>query len=251
MVDRVSAAAKPSEKQLVAYAVRVATPEAVAEVVRTLVPDAQIVVEPKTQQIVAYGTNEDHALISTTVRQMDRELPAGAQYELRTHAVRGINPTMLNTMLAQQLPDVQVVADPAAGTVAAWARAEDHEKIDEVIDRLTPAADPERDPRIQVYDTDDADQDSLLTVVTQLAPTARASIDRANRKLLVWAQPRDLEAIGRVVQEVVESEGQSSDRQITVYRVDPNRYSAIVTSLAAAVPATRATLADKDAANVA
>ena len=186
-------------------------------VLQTLVPDARLVLEPKSKQIVAWGTPLQHELISTTIQQMDGDAPAGSRFELKSHPVRKATSHTALSMLSTLLPDVQLIEDAPAGAIVAWARTADHDLIRRTLDGLQPNVPEGERPHVVVYRVPKADPVPLADMLQAVVPTARLSANRPGGSIAAWATQDEHEIIRSAVEQMEGTLPPDKAPQVIVY----------------------------------
>jgi hypothetical protein len=123
------------------YPITKADLEAAMTVLKALVPSGNIVLDPKLNQINAYATPSQQAVIKQVLERMEAGIPGEARRVLEVHPI-GTLPqdfaaeAQLIATLKSIVPQAQLSWNADRQSLVAWATAADQETIKKALDKL-------------------------------------------------------------------------------------------------------------------
>lgn len=228
--------AADAARRLVVYRLAIADPTAVSQVVQALLPQAKLVVEAKSKQVVVWARDDEQAQVRALVEQMDRAPEPGQQLQLRSHPWGRADATAALGMLRLLVPEAQLVPDAKNQTLIAWAAGADQAMIEEALARLQSEV-PERErPKLVIYPAGKATAAIAANVLAPLFPTARFTADAQANHVAAWATPAEHAEVDKAIAQMQSEESPLTRRTLEVYRVDRARSANLATLLASVVP---------------
>ncbi len=221
------------QKVVVPYRLEQAVPSQVKTLLEQLSPGTTLIADDKLKQIVATGTIEAHAMIKSTIAQIDRSTPGRNDVQLRAYDAKKLQAASLLPMLQKLWPDMQLSVDSAANRIIASGTPADLDQIHAAMERLIAA--PDGSPQfVKTYAAPAGEMTSLAVILGQIAPQALISSDIATRTITVWANE---EQHGRVQQalEQIAKTAQSLKEPATYY-VKPAQVTAVQTAIVTLFP---------------
>ncbi len=228
---------KPAEKsELVVHPVGSADPQAAMEVLKALFASANIVLDPKTSQINAYAPSSQQEAIKKVLEQMQGAVPEEQRPKLEVYTVDQPGADQLITTIKSMLPEAQLSIDPTTGKLVAWAKPADQETIKTTLEKLRGLGSPDQTRQLQVYRLTRVDPTNAQTMLSNLVPTARLSVDTRTRSLIALASPADQETIKTALEKLQPGEPGSNAPELRLYPVDEIPSAAVLSALTALVP---------------
>ncbi len=233
------------KETLQVYPVERGDPTALATVLRTLVPKAQIVVEAKTNSLVATAVKKDHELIRTAIEQMSQHQATGARPEMVVHSLPTLGPNgaaALIPTLRQIFPEATFAAGADATKLVVWARAADQEPIRKAIEELSKKEPPETAHKLVIYTVDRTSPMSgrgMLTILRSAFPDASIGYGADPNRIFVWARPSDHPAIKNMIDEMSKKEPPESAHRLSVFTLEkqgPGGVSSVLSVLRTMFP---------------
>jgi len=224
--------------QMVAYQLKAADPTSVLSVLTQMFPNTKFVLDKKTSRLAAWTRPSEQEAIKAAVEQLDSGAPADGQEKVTAYPLSG-NPVAAVEILREMFPDVRFQPDWRAGSIIAWARPKEHEKIKLAIEQLQVENSPEKKPRLEVYPIDTNSPSQLIATLSAMAPNARIIHDAANNSLTVWANTKDQETIKAGIEKLGEGGTLETARQVEIYRLTKADPTATLTLLQTLVPRAR------------
>ena len=228
-----------SARQMVAYQIRSADPPSLLNVLQTLLPEVRFVLDPKTNRLAAWARLGDHETIRTTIEQMDTDVPDELRLKLMSHPLRDANPDTVTGVLTQLLPEVRLINDPTAKALVAWAREADHRIVEDTIERLQPATDPESEPYMKVYATGKANPQILAGMLQSVVPQARVVADTQAGNVAAWGTKADHEIIDSMFEQIRSLSQTELRGSVAVYPLRRVQGASVIGVLQTLVPQAR------------
>ena len=233
------------KETLVVYPLESGDAAALAAVLKTLVPKAQVVVEAKTNSLMATAVMKDHALIRAAIEQMSKQHASGTRPEMAVHSLPTLGPNgaaSLIPTLRQIFPDATFAAGADATKLVVWARPADQEPIRKAIEELSKKEPPETAHKLVIYTVDrtgPASGRGMLTILRSVFPDASIGYGADSSRLFVWARPSDHPAIKNMIDEMSKKEPPESAHRLAVFTLEkhgPGGASSVISVLQTMFP---------------
>lgn len=178
-----------------------------AELVKSLAPlapGAKLSASPMGDQLIAYGTPEEHEALKQAVERLGGRAAQGEGRQAQVYRLTRADAAAAITSLGALFPRAKFAADAPTRSLIAVATPEEHAQIQALVAQLDrpEALAPALEPR--TYPLSNVDGTALLTTLQALfalRSEVRFSLDATNHKLLALASPEQHETIGKVVAE--------------------------------------------------
>jgi len=199
------------------------------------VPDANLTLGSDTTQLIAWASPKDHETVKELVKQLIEESPDTARtakvYNLK-HATADIAIQTLSAALPEAT--VNPGADPSQ--LIAWARANDHKKIETIIEQLETKGPADTEPQAIVYTVPSSTATEAMRILRETVPQAKLTIGSEPHQLIAWARPADHEVIAQLVDKMGEKGPDELAPKVAVYKVEAGDADGAIAFLQAAVP---------------
>ena len=199
------------------------------------VPDANLTLGSDTTQLIAWASPKDHETIKELVKQLIEESPDSARtakvYNLK-HATADI---AIQTLSAA-LPEAMVNAGADPSQLIAWARANDHQKIETIIEQLETKGPADTEPQAIVYTVPSSTATEAMRILRETVPQAKLTIGSEPHQLIAWARPADHEVIAQLVEKMGEKGPEELAPKVAVYKVEAGDADGAIAFLQEAVP---------------
>ncbi len=220
--------------QLVAYRLAEADASTVLDVLQSLVPEAQLVVDPATNQIVAVATVDVHEKIRSALQNLDRaEIVADGDRDVRAYPLADHDPSALQSLVQALVPSATVTVDTVSSSLVVLAADDEHTIVAATIEQLRATTGDADGPTLRTYAVDAGMAATLLSGLGQLAPTATAEYDRQRGQLVVVAKLKDHAAVAAALDELA-ANSPEDPATFETYTV-PERFRAQVTEALSAL----------------
>ena len=205
-----------------------------------LVPNMQIGVDTLAGTIVARGRQGDHDKVAAALEQMQSGPDQAFQPELIVYPLGDGAPTALQKMLANLVPDAQIIPDTKKNTLNIMATPRDHETIKATIAKMTEEPEEGNKPTTVVYTAEARSIYGAIAVLRQVAPKAVLTPGSEPQQIIAWARPTDHERLKEAIDQMATSDGPDASMAVA-YRLNGMRATQAIAALRAAVPGARCT----------
>ena len=215
------AAAKPQQPQsekepkpptLVIYPVESADPQVAVEVLKSLLPEAKIVLDAKAAQINVFAAPAHQAVVKSVLEQMQANNPPERQPRLEVYRLNKsdlVGPggkedrrgQLLNT-LQVLAPKARITVDSKTGKLVVWGTPEQHATITCTLEKLRPGSSPNDTVQIEVHRLTSVDPSDAMALLSNLLPEAQFAVNTNSRSLIAIALPNDQAAIRTTLAEL-------------------------------------------------
>jgi len=173
---------------------------------QSLVPDVQLMADPNSNGLLAWGTAEEQAALKNAlekldVEELDDERPVLQVYPLPYSAEHPLA-AGLNTSLQELLPKAKFTVDSQGKRLIVVASPADQEVIKTTLQQIAADPVPEEKLRLVTYQIRAADPDSVVNLMETLLPDVRFVLDKKTRRLSVWGTEEEHQAIKDAVEQM-------------------------------------------------
>ena len=215
----------PATPELRAYPVATADPSSALATLKGLYPNAQIVLDAKTEQFLVTAAAADQAAIKATLDQIQAPLPAERRPRFESYLLHGVDPSALSAQLQTLAPNAKIAVDAAARKLVVFGTPAEHEAVRGALEKLGRGTSLENTPQIEVYRLTKADPTTLLATLQPLVPDAKLAVDPQTKNLVAVAVPSDQKAIKALLEQLdpdkVAAEKQPRLEVYPVHGTDP------------------------------
>ncbi len=222
-------AASIEEPVLQSYVVRPEISTMANTVISSVVPTATVTPDTTNDRLLIVALPKDHVTIATTLEKLGKDVVEDG-LTLKSYDAKGITYSSVAPLLQVLAPQAQLIDETSKERLLAMASAEDHEKINNVLEQVREDPDAQR-PTLQTFALpENVAASTVSSLLSALVPQAAVTIDDANKRILVTASEDDLTAIGPMLAQL--SDGlEMSHRQLKSYPLKANVDPATVTNL--------------------
>ena len=212
------------------------TPVQVVADLQKLAPKASISFDIQSQQLIVWGTEEEHAIIEAAVRHLIGDGKEKKIMRIPLHRNPGFS---IVSVLYRMFPTVRVSSDYTDQTGSSALIIEGHPKllpkVAELIELLDPKEPSDSDPIVTFYKLESVPSTTMLAGLKRLAPGASLIPDGGNRQIMVIAKPAEQKIIERNLKEIATSFA-PEEPVLCIYpvtREERERLSAFILQIAA------------------
>ena len=144
--------------------------------------------------------------------------------------------TSLATNLATQLPGMKIIPSDEPRELTVWAKPAEQEVVAGILDQLKRDVPVDSKPALSVYPITKVDTASVQTVVQELFPDAKVTLDEKASRLLINALPEQHKAIAAAIKQLDTASPVATDIKLMSYPVDGLTSATVVRTLTAEVP---------------
>jgi type II secretory pathway component GspD/PulD (secretin) len=216
----------------------------VQELFAKLLPRMSIVNDRSTNSLIAWGSDQDHAVLARTVDEF-RKQASDTAHSVVSYSCGSRDADRIRRLLDDLAPQARIVADRDNRSVIVWGTADEHQVIEQTLREMN-RADDSTGASLHVYTVSRMAASDVVPLVQEIAPLARVRASEDGRQLLVAAIPKDHERIQSTIQQLEGAD--SAARQTKVYRLRNADVDAASDALRALIPA--AVIADDEEVGV-
>ncbi|MCU0960950.1 MAG: hypothetical protein MUF48_12670, partial [Pirellulaceae bacterium] len=181
-----------------AYPLQWSSPYAIMTALTPIVPNATLSPDVYSKTLIVTANESDHARVKTVIEQADRR--SGGPWTTKAYPLKWANPSTVSSALTSVVPDAKVSSDPVNKMLIVTASAEDHARIDEVLQQA--------DKRggggelvTKAYTLRVANPSTIVAALTPVVPNATISSDPTNQMLVATASEDDHVRIQAIIDE--------------------------------------------------
>jgi len=193
--------------QLVSYPIKAADPQSVLTLMKTLFPNAEIVLDARTRRLIVWTLPDDQKAIKAALEKVDSGAAAEGQDKLMVYPVPDIDPSTAIRVLQEQLPGAKLSTDPKSGSILAWARPGEHEVLARMLKQMEAEPDAAHKPTVKTYPLASGNAATLVPMLQTLVPKAQVAVEAKTNSILATALPKDHELIRAAVEQVAKQQG--------------------------------------------
>lgn len=218
------------------YPLKRASGENAVSVLQAMLPRAQVTFEATSERLSVVAAKADHAVLRSTLDKLEEAAPANEKRELKVYDVTTAQRTRFTALLdslSSELPGLQVLTDAQPGEMTVWAKPSQQEIVTEVLAQLQRDVPPEQKPKLIVYPIRKVDPNSVSTVLIELFPDAKITVDTVASRLLINARPQLHETIKSAIEQLDSDVDGDTEIKLMVYPVngiDPANAMQLITS---------------------
>jgi len=168
-----------------------------------LVPAAQLSVQDDRLLVVA--PPEDQAKIKEALAAVISDTPVDQRSTLAIYPVTVTQKKRIQAVLESltaELPGIRVISDTEPGELAVWAKPAQHEVLRGILDKFALDASGEQLERVVAYQLQVTEAAKAQEILAPMYPAAKIVVDAESNRLLIWAKPKEHEAIKASVTEM-------------------------------------------------
>ncbi len=203
------------------------------------VPTARFTMGVSPNQIIAWAQPKVHEEIAELIKQIQGE---DNQPEAIVYDLKNVTSIAVSVMLRQVVPQAISTQGTDPYQMVIWARPDDHEKIQKIIDELSAADSPERASKAVTYTLEEISAQSAMAMLRLAVPQAQLSIGGEPYQLIVWARPDDQVLVEQTLEQIDKKVPDEKMAKVVVYEMDLNdvrRMVYVLQFLRSAVPEAR------------
>ncbi len=186
-------------RQMVAYQLTKADPQAVLTLLQTLLPTAKLAVDSRTQTLIAVATQADHQSIRNLLEQLQPDKPGPNDPELRLYPVKSADLDNMVKAAGKLYPNAQFIVDRRGRRILAMARLDDQPGIQKLFEQLDSAQPGDADETLAVYTIQRGDAKTIATMLQQIFPDMYFGADLKTGSVIARGTGADQQALAKVI----------------------------------------------------
>jgi len=239
--------------ELAVYPLKSSDAAGALEVLKTLYPKVQIVLDAPAKRLLVWASPEEHASLQASLAKLEAEPAAEQQPQFETYGIRAGGTIAAGDPLLTQLqiavPEAKITVDAQNRRLIVYGTPQQQQQIRSALEKLglEKAAD---DPRVmEVYALGAAEPAATLALLQQLVPAAEFTADAAQQRLVAVAAPADQERIKATLEKLRAAPADDRQPRFESYPIHgfttAIEAGTLVTSLQPLVPNVRFTIDSK------
>ena len=207
------------------------------------VPTARFTMGVAPDQIIAWAQPKDHEEIAELIEQVqggEDNKPKAVAYGLKN-----VTASAVSVMLRRIVPEAVATLGTDPYQLVVWARPDDQEKVQQIIDELANADSPETAPRAVTYTLDEISAQSAMAMLRLAVPQAQLSIGGEPYQLIVWARPDDQVLVEQTLEQIDVKGPDEKMATVKIYELgigDLRQMMYVLRFIQSAVPEARITM---------
>jgi type II secretory pathway component GspD/PulD (secretin) len=190
----------PPEKaaRAAVYRLKHVTASVATQLLRAAAPDATLTVDSADPfSITVWASPQEHEIIARVIEQIDLSQAGEGQFVARMYTIEGISVFSVIQLLSRMFPAAQFLPTADQQQLLAWARAEEHPKIEAALRELSSPG--EDAPSLVTYSLQSLDAKTATNLLQAIAPGAKVTVSTDGRKLLIFGRPTEHARIREVL----------------------------------------------------
>ena len=176
------------------------TPQNLVSDLQKLVPAAKVTYETYGQQIIVWGTEEEHNIIREAIGNLNEKVSVLDRF-LR-YEIKRAEPSLLTTTITQVYPQLKVSHDTATNSLLIQGNTNSLEGVKPLLELLDPDEPSPFDPTVAVYPFEQEPSAAAVATLRLLAPKATIEINSVSRSLVVIARPAEHKIIEDAIKKI-------------------------------------------------
>ncbi|MDR0611545.1 MAG: hypothetical protein LBG58_15665, partial [Planctomycetaceae bacterium] len=165
-----------------------------------LTPRAKIALDENSQQLIVWGTDEEHKVIEAAVKTFSND---GKDKRYGRFQLRRADPYTMMSIVRRMFPTVIPTYDYYGQSLIAEGHPRLLEKVTELIETLDPSEPSANDPTVRFYVLQSEPTPVLVQGLQRLVPTAMITPDKDAKQIMVIAKPDEQKMIETNVKAIV------------------------------------------------
>ena len=167
-----------------------------------IVGEAKLSVDKRTQQLNAFATPAQQAVIAQILKQLQSASVNELQPRLEVYQLDHSAPDSLIAQLKIVVPDAILQTGSTPDQLVVFATSPQHEAIKQAMKQLNADIGSETQKVPVVYTLKNAEPSSIQPMIQSLYPRAHVTIDNSARRVVVIGTPRQQDSIGQFLRQL-------------------------------------------------
>ena len=220
MIERL--AGGDTQRTVAVYTLAEITAKVAEDVLEKTVPKADFTTGDNPRQLIAWATAEDHATIKETLSAVDVEGPADDEAVAAAYTLEGASSkTSIYALklLQSAVPEAKISVGTDPTQLIVWARPDDQEVIQTLVEQLSGQGSPETAPRLEIYDLGARTTVAVTSLLRSAVPDANLTAGDDPHQLIAWARPAEQEVIRAVIDKLLAVDPEESLSEAVVHNL--------------------------------
>lgn len=218
------------------------------QVLANVAPQARVNYSGETERLSALARPADHEQIRSTIEQLVAGVPGLPERQLKFYPVDAALQTSVSAVLAKLVERADVTYDAKSEHLTVLASAEEHDKIQAILEQFVAEAPAAREVVLEVYELTPelrAKVQAALAVLTTELGDVRMFADEDSGNLVVWANPEQHARIAATIAELDRDVPADQKPHLATYHLELADPTAVMSVLQTLLPEVRFVLEPK------
>ncbi len=234
IVKLITSPGRGTRKQIRVFAVERRDVTSLIELLRTLVPRAELTADPAARRIVAVAASEDLTTLAELITELDTGQSADDLPTLRVYPLEKEPPASLAALLAELAPEAVVEINAPRREVVVKANPRQQQLIAEAIRDVSQQLPPRAERQFRLFPLDPVQRDrfaSMQPVIKARFPEATVEWNQTTGELYVWSTATAFTEIERLLEELKQQPNTDDEPRVEAYPVGRADVEAVVSLL--------------------
>ena len=173
--------------------------------ISTMFSQATMLSSADPNKLIVLASLPEHILIGSMMKRLDDEYKSDRAISLAIYDVENTTAPKSQQVLEQKIKNVTFIPTPDGMKLMAWANADDHKTIREIVDELEKINRKDYNLIVKTYTVVGTTVADMQIVLPAMFPKAKFTASSDPNKIIVTAKPDDHSAIKQILDEVAKS----------------------------------------------
>ena len=232
-IKKLESESSPAQRQFVGYPIKMGDVESMQSLLSELYPDAKIVSDAKSGQLLVWAEAEYQQQIKVAIEQMDVEPSDRNKNKMAYYRLGELDARDVLQMFRQLTPEMTILSDRRTNSLIAWGSEKDHATLSKSVEQIRQQDDKNHRSAV-VYKTGSRDPLDVRGLLVKLIPDATVVHDRNTGVVMVWATAEEHVEVAKIVKQVKGRD--TSDATVKVYSTIDMDADAVIAMVRDLVP---------------
>ncbi|TWU09106.1 Bacterial type II/III secretion system short domain protein [Symmachiella macrocystis] len=242
-VKRVVDSAAPAEKfSLEIYPVTAAQRtrfQTILDTVQSEMPGMRIITDAEPGELAVWAKKSQHEKLADIIAKLRRDTPAGDKFVLVPYQIKNADAANTLTVMQSIFPNIKIVLDAKTKKLLIWAPPSEHEKIQDVVDKIDSGAAADVQESYKVYPVPDSDAAAVINLLQQQLPDVTFTNDTTSKAIIAWGRKADHQKVDAILKQVLASLDPDRKPKLVIYPVGKSDSANLMRGLRQIFPDTR------------
>ena len=242
-VKRVVASAVPAEKfSLEIYPVTAAQRtrfQTILDTVQSEMPGMRIITDAEPGELAVWAKKSQHEKLADIIAKLRRDTPVGDKFVLVPYQIKNADAANTLTVMQSIFPNIKIVLDVKTKKLLIWAPPSEHEKIQDVVDKIDSGAAADVQESYKVYPVPDSDAAAVINLLQQQLPDVNFTNDTTSKAIIAWGRKADHKKLDAILKQVLAGLDPKRKPKLVVYSAGQSDSTNIMSGLRQLFPDAR------------
>ncbi len=220
-VKRVVDSAAPTEKfSLEIYPVTAAQRtrfQSILDTVQSEMPGMRIITDAEPGELAVWAKQSQHEKLADIIAKLRRDTPEGDKFVLVPYQIKNADAANTLTVMQSIFPNIKIVLDAKTKKLLIWAPPSEHEKIQDVVDKIDSGAAADVQESYKVYPVPDSDAAAVINLLQQQLPDVTFTNDTTSKAIIAWGRKADHQKVDAILKQVLAGLDPKRKPKLVVY----------------------------------